>query len=84
MFNAPALGGPGLVTDWVSGATGYPGIAVQLFVQAKAVAITLLWSGAVAFAAYKAADRLVGLRVDEEHEREGLDIRSHGESAYDH
>jgi Amt family ammonium transporter len=84
VFNAPALGGPGLVTDWVSGATGYPGIAVQLFAQAKAVAITLLWSGTVAFVAYKVADRLVGLRVDEEHEREGLDIRSHGESAYDH
>ncbi|MBA8887707.1 Amt family ammonium transporter [Dokdonella fugitiva] len=84
VFNAPVLGGPGLVTDWVSGATGYPGIAVQLFAQAKAVAITLLWSGTVAFVAYKAADRLVGLRVDEEHEREGLDIRSHGESAYDH
>jgi len=84
VFNAPVLGGPGLVIDWVSGATGYPGIAVQLFAQAKAVAITLLWSGTVAFVAYKAADRLVGLRVDEEHEREGLDIRSHGESAYDH
>jgi Amt family ammonium transporter len=84
VFNAPALGGPGVVTDWTSGATGYPGIAAQLFAQAEAVAITLLWSGTVAYFAYTVADRLVGLRVDEEHEREGLDIRSHGESAYDH
>jgi Amt family ammonium transporter len=84
VFNSPDLGGPGAVTDWVSGATGYPGIGVQLFAQAKAVAITLAWSASVAFVAYRIADRVAGLRVDEEHEREGLDIRSHGESAYDY
>jgi Amt family ammonium transporter len=84
VFNSPDLGGPGAVTDWVTGASGYPGIAAQVFAQAKAVAITLAWSAGVAFIAYRVADRLVGLRVDEEHEREGLDIHSHGESAYDY
>ena len=43
---------------------------------------TIVWSGVVAFIAYKIVDMLVGLRVTEEQEREGLDISSHGESAY--
>jgi Amt family ammonium transporter len=84
IFNSPALGGPGSVADWVSGTSGYPGIAAQLLIQAKAVGLTVLWSATVAFIACKIADRLVGLRVTEEHEREGLDIHSHGESAYDY
>ena len=84
VFNAPALGGPGLVIDWASGATGYPGIGAQVLIQAEAVGFTIVWSAVVAFLAYTIADRLVGLRVDEEQEREGLDITSHGESAYDH
>ena len=84
VFAAPALGGPGLVTDWSTGATGYPGVATQLWVQAKAVGLTVAWSAVVAFAAYKLADVLVGLRVGEEEERQGLDISAHGEAAYDH
>jgi Amt family ammonium transporter len=84
IFNAPALGGPGAVIDWVNGVSGYPGIAAQLLIQAKAVALTVLWSATVAFIACRIADRVIGLRVDEEHEREGLDIHSHGESAYDY
>ena len=48
----------------------------------RSVAITLVWSAVVAFIAYKIADLLVGLRVSEEAEREGLDITSHGETAY--
>ena len=43
---------------------------------------TIVWSGVVAFAAYKIVDLLIGLRVSEEDEREGLDISSHGETAY--
>jgi Amt family ammonium transporter len=82
VFNSPALGGPGLVTDWVTGATGYPGIGAQLLIQAKAVGVTILWSAVVAAIAYKIADLLVGLRVTPEEEREGLDTTSHGESAY--
>jgi len=84
IFNSPDLGGPGLVRDWVTMTAGYPGIAVQLWAQLKAVALTVVWSGAVAFLAFKIAGALVGLRVSDEEEREGLDIHSHGESAYDY
>jgi ammonium transporter, Amt family len=84
IFNSPSLGGPGAVTDWVKMTSGYPGILAQLFIQAKAVGVTVVWTGVVALVAYKIADLLVGLRVTEEQEREGLDIVSHGESAYDH
>ncbi|GAB4216038.1 MAG: ammonium transporter [Rhodoferax sp.] len=85
VFNSPALGGPGYVADWVT-ATGVTAadysIAAQVWVQAKAVLITIVWSGVVSVVAYKIVDLVVGLRVPEEQEREGLDITSHGESAY--
>jgi Amt family ammonium transporter len=84
VFNSPALGGTGSVQDWVTMTMGYPGIGAQFLIQLKAVAITVVWSGAVAFVAYRIAGRLVGLRVTDEQEREGLDINSHGESAYDY
>jgi Amt family ammonium transporter len=84
IFNSPDLGGPGSVQDWVKVTSGYPGMAAQLLIQAKAVGITVVWTAVVAFVAYKIADLIVGLRVTEEQEREGLDIASHGESAYDH
>jgi ammonium transporter, Amt family len=82
VFNAPALGGPGFVTDWVTAATGFSSIAEQLWVQAKAVGLTIVWSGIVAFVAFKLVDLTIGLRVAEEDEREGLDTASHGEAAY--
>ena len=44
--------------------------------------VTIIWSAVVAFIAFKIADMFVGLRVPEEEEREGLDITSHGETAY--
>jgi len=85
LFNSPALGGPGYVADWVTAtmvtAADYS-IADQVLVQAKAVLITVVWSGVVSVIAYKIADLTVGLRVTEEEEREGLDISSHGETAY--
>jgi Amt family ammonium transporter len=84
IFNAPSLGGPGSVQDWVKMTMGYPGFATQLLIQAKAVGITIVWTTVVALVAYKIADLLVGLRVTDEEEREGLDISSHGESAYDY
>jgi ammonium transporter, Amt family len=83
VFNAPSLGGPGSVQDWVKMTTGYPGIVEQLLIQVKAVGITIVWTAIVALIAFKIADLIVGLRVTEEQEREGLDISSHGESAYD-
>jgi ammonium transporter, Amt family len=82
VFNAPELGGPGFVTNWVTGATGFTSIAEQLWVQAKAVGLTIVWSGVVAFIAYKLVDLTIGLRVTEEDEREGLDTTAHGEAAY--
>ncbi len=82
VFVSPALGGPGFVTDWVKAETGFTSIAEQLFVQAKAVGLTIVWSGVVAYVSYKIVDLTVGLRVPEEQEREGLDITAHGESAY--
>jgi Amt family ammonium transporter len=82
VFNDPSLGGPGLVEDWVTGKTGYPGIAAQLWIQAKAVGLTIVWSAVVAAIAYKLVDLTIGLRVSEEDEREGLDTTAHGEAAY--
>ena len=82
VFNSPALGGPGSIQDWVTMKVGYPGIGAQLWIQFKAVALVCVWTAVVAFVAFKIADLLVGLRVSEEEEREGLDINSHGEVAY--
>ena len=85
VFASPDFGGPGYVADWVTAAMVKPAdysIMSQLVTQAKAVALTIVWSGVVAFLAYKVADILVGMRVPEEEEREGLDITAHGESAY--
>ena len=82
VFNDPSLGGPGFVTDWVTAKTGFTSIGEQLWVQAKAVGLTIIWSGVVAFIAYKLVDWTIGLRVTEEDEREGLDTSAHGEAAY--
>jgi Amt family ammonium transporter len=82
VFNSPDLGGPGFVTDWVTAKTGFSSIGEQLWVQAKAVGVTIIWSGVVAFIAYKLVDLTIGLRVTEESEREGLDTTAHGEAAY--
>jgi Amt family ammonium transporter len=82
VFNSPDLGGPGFVTDWVTAKTGFSSIAEQLWVQAKAVGLTIVWSGVVAFVAFKLVDLTIGLRVTEEDEREGLDTTAHGEAAY--
>jgi ammonium transporter, Amt family len=85
VFNSPALGGPGYVADWVT-ATGITAadysISAQVWIQTKAVLTTVVWSGVVSFIAYFIVDKTIGLRVSEEDEREGLDITSHGESAY--
>ena len=73
VFAAPGLGGTG-AEDF--------SIGHQLLVQAEGVVITMVWSAVVAYIAYKIVDVLLGLRVTEDEEREGLDISSHGESAY--
>jgi Amt family ammonium transporter len=79
---APSLGGQGIY-DYVANKTSSDySIMDQLVIQGTGVLTTLVWSGVVAFIAYKIVDLVIGLRVTEEEEREGLDISSHGESAY--
>ena len=82
VFVSPDLGGPGFVTDWVTAKTGFTSIGEQVLIQAKGVLLTVVWSAVVAYVSYKIVDMTIGLRVPEEQEREGLDISSHGESAY--
>ena len=85
VFNSPALGGPGYVADWTTAtmvtAADYS-IAAQVWIQTKAVLTTVVWSGVVSIVAFKLVDMVIGLRVSEEDEREGLDISAHGETAY--
>ncbi len=85
VFNSPNLGGPSLVADWTTvtmvSADAYS-IAGQVWTQLKGVLITIVWSGVVSVVAFKLVDLVIGLRVSEEDEREGLDIASHGETAY--
>jgi Amt family ammonium transporter len=85
VFNSPALGGPGYVADWTTAAmvtSADYSIAAQVWIQTKAVLTTVVWSGVVSIVAFKLVDMVIGLRVSEEDEREGLDITSHGETAY--
>ncbi|UHQ23554.1 ammonium transporter [Lysobacter sp. 5GHs7-4] len=77
VFSSPSLGGFGL-------GAGNDSIAAQVGVQALSVGITVVWSGLVSVLAFGVVKRALGLRVAEESEREGLDITSHGESAYEH
>ena len=77
----PALGGTG-VYDYVANAVAPYDMAAQMTAQAWGVGTTLVWSGVVAFISYKVVDILIGLRVTEEVEREGLDTTEHGERAY--
>ena len=84
VFADPALGGTGIY-DYVANAVAPDySIASQVWIQFQAVATTLIWSAVVAYVSYKLVDLVVGLRVPEDEEREGLDITSHGESAYEH
>jgi Amt family ammonium transporter len=79
---SPALGGTG-ICNYVSNKCGeWGGIGAQVWVQFQGILVTLFWSGIVALAAYKIVDLVIGLRVPEDEEREGLDITSHGETAY--
>ncbi len=82
IFNAPALGGPGFYNNWFEMKPGYGAIFDQFLVQAKAVGLTVVWTAVSAYIAFKIADLIVGLRVPEDAEREGLDTTSHGEMAY--
>ncbi|MCL9832230.1 ammonium transporter, partial [Ralstonia solanacearum] len=82
VFASPSFGGTG-VYDYVANKVGDYSIGSQLWIQAQGVLTTIVWSSVVAFIAYKIVDAVIGLRVPEEEEREGLDITSHGETAYE-
>jgi Amt family ammonium transporter len=82
VFAAPSLGGTGIF-DYVANKAGADySITGQVWVQLQGVLTTLVWSGVVAYVAYMIVKHSIGLRVSEEEEREGLDISSHGETAY--
>ena len=82
----------GVFNTWKAGGTGIPDyvnntivdtvISEQLWAQAQAVLTVVIWSGVVSFVCYKIVDLTIGLRVNKEEEREGLDLATHGERAY--
>jgi ammonium transporter, Amt family len=78
---SPSLGGTG-VWDYVANGVGEFSMSTQVTSQLWGVGTCIIWSGVVSFIAFKIVDLLIGLRVSEEVEREGLDICEHGESAY--
>ncbi|WP_019142194.1 ammonium transporter [Noviherbaspirillum massiliense] len=82
VFAAPSLGGSGIYDYVANKVSPDYSIAGQVWIQLQGVLTTIVWSGVVAFVAYKVVDLILGLRVPEEQEREGLDVTSHGESAY--
>ena len=82
VFAAPSLGGTGIFDYVANAASPDYSIGGQVWIQFQAVATTIIWSAVVSYIAYKLVDMIMGLRVSEEDEREGLDISSHGESAY--
>ncbi|KIF83037.1 ammonium transporter [Noviherbaspirillum autotrophicum] len=83
VFASPSLGGQGIFDYVANKMSSEPySIAGQVWVQFQGVITTIIWSGLVSLVAYKLVDLLIGMRVPEEQEREGLDITAHGESAY--
>ena len=83
IFADPALGGTG-VYDYVANAVAPYDMTAQVISQFWGVGTAIVWSGVVSLVAYKLVDIVIGLRVSEEEEREGLDLTSHGETAYHH
>jgi ammonium transporter, Amt family len=82
VFASPSLGGQG-ACDYIANKCGvFPGIGAQVWIQTQGVLYTIVISGIVALVAYKLVDIIIGLRVKEESEREGLDTTEHGEAAY--
>ena len=82
VFASPKLGGTGTCDYVANTCGGWTSIGAQVWVQAQGVIYTVIISGIVALVAFKIVDMVIGLRVSEEEEREGLDIASHGETAY--
>ena len=85
IFAAPSLGGAGIcnyVTNKCGEESDFPGIMAQVWIQGQAVITAVVVSAVVSLVALKLIDMVIGLRVAEDEEREGLDVSSHGETAY--
>jgi ammonium transporter, Amt family len=84
---SPGFGGTGVVdyamNNGAGGIADYV-MATQLWAQAKGVLVTIAWSGIGSAILYKIVDVIVGLRVTQDEEREGLDLADHGERAYNY
>jgi Amt family ammonium transporter len=78
--------GIGILASPSFGGTGFGGenasIGAQLTVQAVSVGFTLVYTGVLSYIPLKIVDLIVGLRVTDEAETEGLDVAEHGEAAY--
>ena len=81
VFASPSLGGQSWY-DYAANAAGEFSMGGQMVSQLWGVGTTIVWSAVVSLIAFKLVDLLVGLRVSEEQEREGLDTAEHGERAY--
>ncbi|MFN7344517.1 MAG: ammonium transporter, partial [Betaproteobacteria bacterium] len=85
VFASPSLGGQGIcnyITNKCGDLADFPGIGTQVWIQFQGVVVAIVLSAVVAYVALLIVKTIVGLRVSEEEEREGLDTTSHGESAY--
>jgi ammonium transporter, Amt family len=82
VFAAPSLGGQGIYDYVANKMSADYSIGGQVLIQGQAILTTIIWSAVVSVIAYKLVDLVIGLRVPEEEEREGLDTTSHGETAY--
>jgi ammonium transporter, Amt family len=82
-FGVHAIGGivGALLTGFfaVESIGGTAGSFGQFIIQAKGVGITIIYDAVATFIILKVLDMVIGLRVTEEQEREGLDISLHGE-----
>jgi ammonium transporter, Amt family len=78
VFSATTLG----VFSGLGFADGVTSIGGQVFNQAAGVLVTIVYSGTLSFIILKVIDAVIGLRVSEEDETEGLDLASHGERGY--
>lgn len=80
VFTAIALGGTGI--ENAAGVFEEINIGLQVWKQFLSIVITLLWSGVLSFIILKIVDATVGLRVEEDEERMGLDLSQHNERGY--
>ncbi len=81
VFAAPSLGGTG-VFDYGANAVAEFSMGQQVWNQTLGVVIAIVWSGVVSLVAIHLVKVLIGLRVTVNDERQGLDITTHGENAY--